>query len=72
MHGCCMHKMGKDTIRHSLGNQSLYSRPYYVEAAVIIAIMLIQFRKKLSVAQQSPFSQSCSSCGENNATMSGA
>lgn len=41
----CLYKMRKDTNHHSLGNQSLCSRPYYVEVAAIIAIMLIQFRK---------------------------
>lgn len=45
MHRCCPHTLRKDTIHHSLGNQSLYSRPSYVEVAAIIAIILIQFRK---------------------------
>lgn len=35
----------KDTTHHSLGNQSPYGRIYHVEAAVIIAIMLIQLKK---------------------------
>ncbi len=34
-----------DTIHYSVGNESLYSQHYYVEAPVIIAIILIQFRK---------------------------
>lgn len=40
MDSCCTHKVGKDTTSCSVGNQ-----PHYVEAAVIIVIMLIQLRK---------------------------
>lgn len=68
-HGCCTHKMGKDTIHPSVGNQSLYSRPHYVEAAVIIAVILAQFRKS-ECSTEVPVQRTMRPCQEQRGNVS--
>lgn len=63
--------MREKTAHFSVGSQSPYGRPCYVEAAVIIAIILVQLRRNRG-EHRSLCSQSVSSCAQNNAAMSGA
>lgn len=63
--------MRENTAHLSVGSQSPYGRPCYVEAALIIAIILIQLRKN-QAEHRSLCSQSGSPCAQNNAAMSGA
>lgn len=55
----------EDTTHHSLGDQSPYGPIYYVQPAVITAIMLTQL-KKTRVQHRSCFPRSSGSCAGNN------
>lgn len=45
MLNCYLQEVRKDTLLHSLGKLSLNNHSYYVDMAVIIAIILLPFRK---------------------------